>query len=78
MSAETCAVCGMGGYWVAYDPQTEEQRCVNHIGFDSYPDRELCLCTPAIAGISDGPNVECPTHGEVANQQVRESAEGED
>jgi hypothetical protein len=33
-----CAVCGMGGYWVAYDPQTEEQRCVNHIGFDTFPD----------------------------------------
>lgn len=28
----TCAVCGMGGYWVAYDPTTKEQRCVNHIG----------------------------------------------
>ncbi len=28
----TCAVCGMGGYWVGYDPTTKEQRCVNHIG----------------------------------------------
>jgi hypothetical protein len=37
MSAETCAACGQGGYWVAYDPQTEEQRCVNHIGFDTWP-----------------------------------------
>lgn len=23
-----------------------------------------CLCTPAIAGISDGPNVDCHVHGE--------------
>jgi hypothetical protein len=23
-----------------------------------------CICTPAIAGISDGPNVDCPEHGE--------------
>ena len=23
-----------------------------------------CICTSAIAGISDGPNVECPEHGE--------------
>jgi hypothetical protein len=28
----TCSVCGMGGYWVAYDPTTDSQRCVNHIG----------------------------------------------
>lgn len=24
----------------------------------------LCICTSAIAGISDGPNVDCPEHGE--------------
>lgn len=27
-------VCGVGGYWVAYDPMTKEYRCVNHIGQD--------------------------------------------
>lgn len=32
MPSEVCAVCGMGGYWVAYDAQAGEQRCVNHIG----------------------------------------------
>lgn len=32
MSGVVCAVCGMGGYWVAYDSTTKEQRCVNHIG----------------------------------------------
>lgn len=26
--------------------------------------RRFCVCTPAIAGISDGPNVGCPVHGE--------------
>lgn len=40
-----------------------------------YPDAEVtkvtplivsraCICTPAIAGISDGPNLDCPEHGE--------------
>lgn len=28
----TCSVCGMGGYWVAYDPTTDSIRCVKHIG----------------------------------------------
>ena len=26
-----CAVCGMGGYWVAYSPVHGEDRCVNHL-----------------------------------------------
>lgn len=25
-----------------------------------------CTCTPAIAGISDGPSIDCPVHGEAA------------
>lgn len=25
-----------------------------------------CTCTSAIAGISDGPSIDCPTHGETA------------
>lgn len=25
-----CAVCGQGGYWVAYDMRAGEDRCVNH------------------------------------------------
>lgn len=32
MSAAVCSVCGMGGYWVAYDTTTDSVRCVNHIG----------------------------------------------
>lgn len=32
MSSAVCSVCGMGGYWVAYDPTTDSVRCVNHIG----------------------------------------------
>jgi len=30
MSGQTCAVCGVGGYWVAYSPPHGEDRCVNH------------------------------------------------
>ena len=26
-----CAVCGMGGYWVAYSPEHGEDRCANHL-----------------------------------------------
>jgi hypothetical protein len=26
-------------------------------------DIEGCICTPAIAGISDGPSIDCPQHG---------------
>lgn len=26
-----CAVCGMGGYWVAYSPKHGEDRCINHL-----------------------------------------------
>ena len=29
---QTCAVCGMTGYWVGYDPKVDEDRCINHIG----------------------------------------------
>lgn len=32
MNEQTCAVCGQGGYWVAYDTTTDSDRCVNHIG----------------------------------------------
>jgi hypothetical protein len=45
-------------------------------GLTFYPDSDVvkivplhlvaCICTPAIAGISDGPNVDCPLHGENA------------
>jgi hypothetical protein len=28
-----------------------------------HEDAPRCICTPAIAGISDGPNVDCPVHG---------------
>lgn len=28
---------------------------------NAYP--EVCNCAPAIAGISDGPNTDCPQHG---------------
>lgn len=27
-----CTICGDGGYWVAFDGSTGENRCVNHIG----------------------------------------------
>jgi hypothetical protein len=33
---------------------------------------ERCICTPAIAGISDGPNVDCPEHGERESEQSSE------
>lgn len=26
-----CAVCGQGGYWVAFSSQFGEARCVNHL-----------------------------------------------
>lgn len=32
--------------------------------FIDIPTSPKCICTPAIAGISDGPNVGCPLHGE--------------
>ncbi|MAP63146.1 MAG: hypothetical protein CMH34_05260 [Microbacterium sp.] len=35
-----------------------------------------CICTPAIAGISDGPSVDCPAHGMTTNQEFRTN-EGE-
>lgn len=31
MSAQTCAVCGQGGYWVGYDELAREDRCLNHV-----------------------------------------------
>lgn len=34
--------------------------------FINIPDQRKCICTPAIAGISDGPNVDCPIHGDGA------------
>ena len=34
-----------------------------------------CTCTPAIAGISDGPSVDCLAHGTRTNQEVRNEEE---
>ena len=45
MVSEKCAVCGMGGYRVAYDPTTDSIRCANHIG-----------STPESLRLADQPN----------------------
>ncbi len=37
-----CAVCGRGGYWVAFDSVTGEDRCNNHVGIPC-PSAGLCL-----------------------------------
>ena len=31
MSAAVCAICGQGGYWVAWSEPLRGWRCVNHI-----------------------------------------------
>lgn len=28
---QACAVCGMTGYWVGFDPDAGEDRCLNHL-----------------------------------------------
>lgn len=56
-------------------PLAEKTRGGWQNGVTFYPDAEVtkvtplivsraCICTPAIAGISDGPNLDCPEHGE--------------
>lgn len=34
---QTCAVCGMGGYWVGYSAEHGEDRCVNHLHTETIP-----------------------------------------
>lgn len=34
MTAQLCAVCGRGGFWVGYDSKAGEDRCVNHCEAD--------------------------------------------
>ncbi|WP_126893533.1 hypothetical protein [Microbacterium sp. HSID17254] len=50
-----------------------DARCCAHVKcpsgslcccIDEAPGASACVCLPAIAGISDGPNVDCPEHGE--------------
>ena len=56
-------------------PLAEKTRGGWQNGVTFYPDADVtkvtplivsraCICTPAIAGISDGPNLDCPEHGE--------------
>lgn len=54
------------------EPSTDA-RCCAHVKcpsgslcccIDEAPGASACVCLPAIAGISDGPNVDCPEHGE--------------
>lgn len=31
MTEQKCGVCGQGGYWVGYDSEASEDRCINHV-----------------------------------------------
>ena len=43
MSRTTCAICGMGGYWVAWNEALRGWRCVNHIDTPRAADRGMCM-----------------------------------
>ncbi|WP_282847196.1 hypothetical protein [Microbacterium oxydans] len=67
-------------------PLAEKTRGGWQNGVTFYPDAEVtkvtplivsraCICTPAIAGISDGPNLDCPEHGEPQGEPSSEVPE---
>lgn len=46
-TSPVCAVCGMGGYWVAFSPRHGEERCLNHLdGMAAAVDRALADAPP--------------------------------
>lgn len=48
----------------------------NRFNWDAREAAMHCTCTPAIAGISDGPSVDCPIHGSIGAVNLRALIQG--
>lgn len=60
MSEATCAACGRNGYWVAWDPSTQEDRCLNCLALSRMEARAKHLMTlDLLEGIA-APNDKSP------------------